>query len=508
MLKKRLVVCTAGVLAVFLILVPPALAAEIPFNVYIDGKIKGSGEAVITQKNTVSVRVYDAAGGEHTVKVSSVAAVYYGPGDYRVNDYPLKTGLNKITVVADAYKNTYDITYVDKATPGASYYLSSIPASGTITAIDKTLSLKFPKNNYIVSGLDNPQIVEDQGLRIEVIEFYRGGKEPTEYHHIVSPVYKITPNSSELERDNVRQDAAVLHPGELVLKYDDSVSNASADTLTVVWIPYSDSYYDSNSEDFSDYWHNDWASRRCVVLGGSVNTSTRTITVPFVRNGFGTYAVFNVTREFTDLSDASQNLTWARNYVLPVWAKGVMEIKGSGEAFTNVSDKNITREEFTVAIVKAMGIPVQSGLGESFKDLGDLEIPKHRDYILTAARNGIIYGFPTVSGVEFRPQEYLTREQAATIIARVAGLKVSDNETATAASLAKAFSDYSKNPNDFGSWASPYIYAAYKAGFVQGVPVKAENDQKTLYEFKPKDKLTRAEAAKLIYVLMKKQKRI
>lgn len=504
--KKRLVACTAAVLTIFLILVPSALAAEIPFNVYIDGRIKSSGEAVITQKNTVSVRVYDAAGGEHTVKVGSMAAANYGPGDYRVNYYPLKTGLNKITVVADTYKNTYEITYLDKALPGAGYYISSIPASGTITAIDKTLTLKFPKNNYIVSGLDNPQIVDDQGLRIEVVEFYNSYS-PTSYHHIVSPVYKITPASSELKSDSERKDAAVLYPGELVLKYDDSVSSASADTLTVIWIPYSDSYYDSDSEDFSYYWRDNWVSRRCVVLGGSVDTSARTITVPFSRNGFGTYAVFNVVREFTDLLDASQNLAWARNYVLPIWAKGVMEVKGSGEGFTNVSDENITREEFTVAIVKAMGISVKENLRESFIDLpSDLEIPEHYDYILTAARNGIVYGFPTENGMKFKPQEYLTREQAATIIARVAGLKVSDNEAATAASMAKAFYDYSKNPGIFGPWASPFIYAAYKAGFVQGSPVTVE--KKTLYEFRPKDNLTRAEAAKLIYVLMKKQKRI
>lgn len=505
MFKKRLWAFLSVIIALFLVLVPPALAATIPYNVYIDGDERDSGETIITQKNTVSVRVFDPDGADHTVKVGSTAAEKYRAGDYRVNNYPLKVGPNKITVSADTYKNTYDIIYVDKAVPGASYYLSSIPSSGTITTIDKTVTLKFPKDNFIVSGLDNPQLVEDQGLSIEVIEFDIGGQEPTNYHHLVSPVYKITPVSDELDDDDERDDAAVLYPGELTLKYDFNVSSAAADSLTVVWIPYSLEDYNSYDNDYDYFWDDRWQYRECVVLGGYVNTASRTITVPFGKKGFGTYAVFNVTREFTDLLDTNQNLAWARNYVLPLWAKGVMEKNGAGEDFGN---DDITREEFTVAIVKAMGIPVEENLNCPFEDLDSdhLEIYRHRNYILTAAKNGIIYGFPTDNGLMFKPQENLTREQAATIIARVAGLKVSDNETATAAAMAKTFYDYSQNPSVFGSWASPYVYAAYQAGFVQGYPVTV--DKKTLYEFKPKNTLTRTEAAKLIYMLMKKQKKL
>ncbi|NPV72540.1 MAG: S-layer homology domain-containing protein [Pelotomaculum sp.] len=503
MFRRKIMARVAVFLAAILVLAQPALAAGIPFTVEIDGD-STPGPTIITQKNTVSVRVYDPEGADHTVKVGSILAVKTGPGEYEVENYALKAGTNSLTVSADTYKDTYTLIYVDEALPGASYYLQAIPASGKITAINKTLTLKFPKNNYIAENPDAPRIVEDQGLRIEVVSFDYD-ECPTVYHQAVSPVYKITPESDDLDSDSERDEAAVLYPGELTLKYDANVSSAAADTLTVIYIPYGDGDYDEYDNDFQHFWDDDWSDRGCVVLGGRVDTAARTVTVPFGKTGFGTYAVFNVNREFYDLLDVNNNLSWARNYVLPVWAKGVMEKTGDGENFGNTP---ITREEFTAAIVKAMGIPVENDLQNPFEDVNSssLAVDEYDDYILTAAKNGIIYGFPTTSGLEFRPGDYLTREQAATIIARVAGLKVSDNEAVTTVAMKRAFYDYSQNPDDFGPWAAPFIYAAYKAGFIQGSPVEVEG--KTLYAFNPKGNLSRTEAAKLLYVLMKKQKRL
>jgi len=498
MFRRKIMARVAVFLSAVLFLVQPALAAGIPFTVEIDGD-STPDPTIVTQKNTVSVRVYDPEEADHTVKVGSVLAEKTGPGEYQVDNYVLKAGTNSLTVSADTYKNTYTLIYVDEALPGASYYLQAIPASGKITAINKTLTLKFPKNNYIAEDPDNPRIVEDQGLRIEVASFDYDDC-PTVYHQAVSPVYKITPESDELDGDSERDGAALLYSGELTLKYDTNVSVASADTMTVIYIPYGESDYDEYDNDYRHYWDDNWASRDCVVLGGRVDTAARTITVPFGKTGFGTYAVFNVNREFYDLLDANNNLTWARNYVLPMWAKGVMEKTGGEE---NFGDTSITREEFTATIVKAMGIPVEKNLQNPFEDVNSssLAVDEYDDYILTAAKNGIIYGFPTASGIKFRPADNLTREQAATIIARVANLKISDDEDATRAAIEKAFTDDYSN---FGPWAAPYVYAAYKAGFIQGVP----NDDGKTFSFNPKDSLKRSEAAKLIYILMKKQKKL
>lgn len=482
-----------------------AMAASIPYRVYIDDK-RNPATNIFTQKNTVTVRVYDSAGANHTVKVGSTVAENIGAGNYEVRDYPLKVGSNSITITVDSYKDTYNITYIDEALPGARYYTSSIPSSGTITAINGTILLKFPSNNYIINidDPDSPEFVRDQGLAIEVL-YFDSADSPTIYHQAISSLYAIKPTSCDLDGDSERADAAVLYPGELTIKYDAGLSSAAADTLTVVYIPYKDSKYDSYYNDFDHYWNDRWSRRGCVILGGRVDTSARTITVPFTKTGFGTYAVFNVNREFTDLLDINNHLTWARNYVLPLWAKGVMEKTGSGESFGN---GYITREEFTTSILKAMGIQPEGNLCNPFEDLNssNLEVDDYRDYILTAAKNGFICGFPESRGVYFHPERNLTREQAATIIARVAGLKISDSESTTESAMAKAFHDYSTTPDDFGRWATPYVYAAYKAGFIQGSPIVI--NKKTLYDFFPQDNLTRTEAAKLIYMLMKKQKKL
>lgn len=503
MIKKWLAVKITVFLAFMLILAPQALAATIPFDVYINKELNPDS-TLVTQENSLTVRVCDSAGAAHNVKVGNVTAVEVDPGDYSVNKYPLKAGKNSITVSADTYKNTYSITYVDEALPDASYYLSSFPGVSTITAINKTITLKFPKNNYIIEDPDNPQIVSDQGITIEIADF-DAEDSPTNYHQVVSPVYIITPTSDDLNNDSERDDAAVLYPGELTLKYDANVSAAAADSLTVVYIPYRDPDYDSYDNDYDHFWGVTWSSRECIVLGGRVAPAARTITVPFSKTGFGTYAVFNVNREFTDIKD-----TWARNYVLPLWAKGVMEKTGADENFDDTPGTSITREEFTATIVKAMGIPVESGLQNPFEDVDDsnLDVDEYDDYILTASKNGIIYGFPESGGTYFHPERSLTREQAATIVARVANLKVSDNETATVAAMKKAFIDFDpeNKPGNFSAWAAPYIYAAYKAGFIQGSSETIDN--KTVYYFYPQSNLTRTEAAKLIYVLMQKEKKL
>jgi len=498
--KHESLAIRAAIFFVFLLaLAFPALAANTSLPWLYINDVQNPGPSIVTRENTVSIQVYDP-GVQHVLKVGGKEAKECATGDYRLENYLLKSGLNSITVSdtvsGKTYKNTYSITYIDEALPGASYYAEKIPANGAISAINKTLSLKFPQNNYIISIEDvgDIQLVSDQGIKIKVLEIDSN----TSYHQPVSLAYRITPSDTSYDRSNY----AVLYSGELTLKYDANVSNAAADTLTVLYIPYGIDYYYSYDDNFKDTWDDDLSDRDCIVLGGRVDTSAKTITVPFSKTGFGTYAVFNVSREFTDLVNGNDFL-WARNYVLPLWAKGIMEKMGEDEDF-GVSD-SITREEFTAALINGMGIPLVTGLNSPFTDVpDDLELwdEAYEDHILTAARNGIIQGFPGDDGdYEFRPRDNLTREQAATIIARAANLKISDDEDSVKAAIEKAFSD---SYDDFGPWAAPYVYAAYKAGFIQGVP----NDDGKTFSFNPKDPLSRSEAAKLIYNLMKKQKKL
>ncbi|MBC7105910.1 MAG: S-layer homology domain-containing protein [Firmicutes bacterium] len=143
----------------------------------------------------------------------------------------------------------------------------------------------------------------------------------------------------------------------------------------------------------------------------------------------------------------------------------------------------------------------------SFEDLyGELTSRSNREkygvWIETAARNGLVNGFPPDypdKRPEFRMTEGLPREQAAAILARAAGLAVSDDTGAVDDALAKAFVD----ANDISPWARPYVLAAYRAKYIEGVP-ETGADGKTTYKFEPERELTRAEAAKLVYFVAKK----
>jgi hypothetical protein len=145
-------------------------------------------------------------------------------------------------------------------------------------------------------------------------------------------------------------------------------------------------------------------------------------------------------------------------------------------------------------------------------DLGD-NLGKYGPWIETAARNGLVNGFPPGGPDErpkFRAKETLTREQAAAILARAAGLTLSDDPNAVDQALSRAFTDAA----DIPPWARPYVLAAYRAKYIEGVPVTTP-EGKTVYRFYPVDpegnpiyNLTRAQAAKLVYFLAKKNKKL
>ncbi|MCL6560446.1 MAG: S-layer homology domain-containing protein, partial [Firmicutes bacterium] len=435
-----------------LVFISCAEAADFPFTVYFEGKKYKPEDNIVVKKNHIDIELHDEWGAGHVVTVGSTRASG-GAGDYYVEEYPLKVGSNKITISADALKATFNVIYLDEPLPGGEYTVSSIPSSGKLEIFNKNLKIDFTKNNMIIDSDDPDDLkaIKNQGLRIEVEPFT---EEPTDYHHFVSPVYSIVP-------DDDSDDLRLLFPGELIIKYDPSVSNAAADTLTVIFIPHSE-WEDSDwseDDDWSGYWSSRWSKRECVVMGGRVNVADHTVTVPFRKDGFGTYAVFNVTNEFSDLLAGSE-FAWARSYVLAMWAKGIMESVGSKDYFG--AEYEITREEFAVALVKAMDMPIPDYVPgpRPFEDIpGDLEEDDHEKYILTAARNGIINGYPNRSGNEFRPRETLNREQAAVIMARVANLKIEESDAAKITStLGKTFSDF--RDGGFSPWAGKYVLAA------------------------------------------------
>jgi len=97
-----------------------------------------------------------------------------------------------------------------------------------------------------------------------------------------------------------------------------------------------------------------------------------------------------------------------------------------------------------------------------------------KDSIATATAHNIISGYDENT---FGPDDLITREQAAVIIARAAKLEAGTDELNFTDSQA------------ISPWAKPGVAAAFKGGFITGYPDGS---------FKPQGNTSRAEAVSLI----------
>jgi hypothetical protein len=161
---------------------------------------------------------------------------------------------------------------------------------------------------------------------------------------------------------------------------------------------------------------------------------------------------------------------WARK---PIEYLATLGIMGGYSDKTFRPEKSVSRGELAVIMVKAKGFDPLQAARQPFKDLprGDWREP----YINTVVQKGYVDGYPDST---YRPDEKVTRAQAAVIFARFSGLYVKSK-------LEKdAFPDVSRT-----YWAAPAIAAGRDAGFYEYLSGKS---------FVPERELTRAEAAEIL----------
>ncbi|WP_422658597.1 S-layer homology domain-containing protein [Paenibacillus sp. EC2-1] len=232
------------------------------------------------------------------------------------------------------------------------------------------------------------------------------------------------------------------------------------------------------------------AKRQWENIGGEVNMKNHTISVPF--DEFGYYKVMKLSRSYNDVT----NHNWARNILNGLYAKGFMNNLRFEQFGT---DDQTTRGEFTTLLVKGLSLPINSDDNRTFVDIvpGSRSATWDYDSIETAARAGIVAGL--TDGV-FAPDQPLTREQAAVMIARALKLKLANNDAKLEASLAKAFVDSGK----IDKYAGPAVLAVSKAKIMEGSASTPAGQKKPQYSFNPKGNLTRAEAGKIAVELLKK----
>ncbi|OPX88931.1 S-layer homology domain-containing protein [Pelotomaculum sp. PtaB.Bin117] len=389
-----------------------------------------------------------------------------------------------------------------------------------LSAINKNVEINFGKDNYLLfnntpSGTGIGVFVRDQSEQPTNDSTNWNGCFAQSLHNPVSsppvktdylshtndwivtpisPVYTIVPSSS-LPADG--SGYSFVSPSAITLKYSSNISDLY-DTVSVLYRVYDNSAWE--------------------VLPGLVNTSSKTVTATFAKDGFGSYCVANMDSNFSDFNVAS--VAWSQQYVQSLWNKGIMSQTGSGGYFGLVdataahTEYNTTRAEFASMLVKGLRLPLAGLQSNMFSDIGALSLsvdginydyfyPKWREYACTAANYGLFNGIRNGATLEFQPDQPVTREQAAALITRALNLKVDyveKDDDKVLAALTKLYEDASS----ISVWARPYVLAVSKAKYMSGEPITGTKK----YNFDPAGDITRAETAKIIQKLLKSKKLI
>ena len=175
------------------------------------------------------------------------------------------------------------------------------------------------------------------------------------------------------------------------------------------------------------------------------------------------------TEAFFDLADH-----WSRDYVNAMAEKGIFKGYGDG---TFLPDKALTRQEMAVTVVRVLGIEEElTGVSaESFTD-NDKIAAWAKDYVYILSSRGIFAGYADGS---FGPDDLITREQFALVIARISSTQLPE-------SFALSFADNAK----ISAWAADAVREMLYSEIVTGYEDNT---------FRPNKSLTRAEACTMIY---------
>lgn len=178
----------------------------------------------------------------------------------------------------------------------------------------------------------------------------------------------------------------------------------------------------------------------------------KTATVKSLTNS--EYTIVENSKTFKDVKSG-----WAKEYIDTLASKYIVYGKATGEYEPG---KHMTRAEFAVLLVRALGLPTAKYDG-SFKDVKGIEWFAKKGELTAAVKYGVIKG---KGDGTFAPNEKITRAQAATMIERA--MKISFvNYDFSKLDKSKSLKDF-KDAKQVGSWAKSGVEAVYQAGIVKG----------------------------------------
>jgi hypothetical protein len=193
--------------------------------------------------------------------------------------------------------------------------------------------------------------------------------------------------------------------------------------------------------------------------------------ISFKTDQLGYFTTMNVNRSFADTAESA----WAEDAIETLASRSVI----SGYLDGSFRPENeITRAEFAAILCKA----VESFETDETLQFTDVNGEWYEDVLKLAVTNGFMSGY----NGEMRPNDPINREQMAVMIMNAFG-KLSDKNVLN---VSMNYSDYS----DMSSWAVPSIAKADALGILTDI---AEDS------YAPKQNSTRAEAAVMVYKLLK-----
>lgn len=146
---------------------------------------------------------------------------------------------------------------------------------------------------------------------------------------------------------------------------------------------------------------------------------------------------------------------WAKNAALVMVAENAMDVYAeSGQVYFR-PDETITREDYLVTVMKALGAGDVEPCTTVFADHNDIATDA-TGYVQRAYNLGIIRGSMQDGAIYFRPKDSITRAEAAVILNAIIGADTPD--------VIPTFADTAAIP----TWASPSLYALSNLGILQG----------------------------------------
>ncbi len=209
-------------------------------------------------------------------------------------------------------------------------------------------------------------------------------------------------------------------------------------------------------------------------VGGKVNEDG---TITFTTKHFSKYTVMEYNKTFADIKTN--------------WAKNDIEIMAAKHIANGVDDNNflpdsqITRAEFAALVARALSLEEMSK-DNVFKDV---EAGKwYSESISKAFAANLING---IDSENFAPNENITREQMAVIIAKAYAYYSGRSLDSIVTTMEIRFTD----EGEISDWARRNVIIANALGLINGNPDKS---------FNPKGNATRAQAISVIKRLMEK----